>query len=309
MIGYHVYYQRDDKENHTIDYFAQLASIMFWKRHFGEIRLYCNSKFLESIKEYKLDLLYDDINVEDLNNIPYKEALTKYWSFPKIYATYQISKIESKFCILDTDLWTINKFVWDETKDFVAFHYEDYKLKFKNNPYLPEELFIDDSLINLDTIKWEELPMNCAFMYFNNTELISKWYNLCTQIMDLNKKIRTKKKDVYTLFIEQRLISAICKGNKYNYGTLIPNLYKTYHTKKIKSWEPELDHADTSNPAGGIRHIWGLKRHYNDLFFKIKLTNIIFDDLHEHFGLLEPYFDKIYIERLKILQNEISTNQ
>lgn len=308
MIGYHIYYQRDDKTNHTIDYFAQLASIMFWKKHFGEMRLYCNSKYLESIKEYKLDLLYDHINVDDLNNIPYKESLKKYWSFPKIYATNQISKIESKFCVIDTDLWTIDKFAWDESKDFVAFHYEDYKLEFKNNPYLHENIFINESLLNSDTLKWDELPLNCAFMYFNNTEMISTWYELCIKIMDLNKKAKTRKNDVYTLFIEQRLISAICKGYGYDYDTLIPNIYKTYHTRKIKSWEPELDHKDTSNPMGGIRHIWGLKRYYNDIFFKIKLTNIIFDDLHNNFGLLEPYFNKLYIERLKILQNETSIN-
>jgi hypothetical protein len=42
---------------------------LFWKKHFGPIRLYCNSKFLESISLYKLDLLYDEINVDILDNI------------------------------------------------------------------------------------------------------------------------------------------------------------------------------------------------------------------------------------------------
>ena len=308
MIGYHIFYQQEDKEFHIADYFVQLASIMFWKQNFGEIRLCCNSKFLDSIKEYNLDGLYDDINVDILNDIPYKESLKKYWSFPKIYATYQISKIESKFCVIDTDLWTPNKFTWDESKDFVAFHYEDYKLEFKNNPYLHENIFINEALLNSDNLIWDELPLNCAFMYFNNTKLISEWYDICLQVINLNKKAKTKKNDVYTLFIEQRLISAICKGYNYDYDTLIPSIYRTYHSKKIKAWEPELDHNDISTAAGCIRHVWGLKSNYNEPQFVINLTKIVFDDLHNNFGLLEPYFNKLYIERLKILQNETSIN-
>ena len=80
MIGYHIYFQRDKKSTgNLIDFSAHLASILFWKEHYGPIRLYCNSNFLESIKEYNLDVLYDEINTEILDNIPNKRSLKKYW--------------------------------------------------------------------------------------------------------------------------------------------------------------------------------------------------------------------------------------
>lgn len=298
MNGYHVYYQIKETDQHPIDYFAQLASILFWKKYFGEIRLFCNSEYLEKIKEYQLDTLYDEINVSVLDNIVHADRIEKYKVFPKIYVAQYLSNTQTGFCILDTDLWFLENVSWDLSCDFVGLNYEEFKINFKNNPYIRHTSFI-----NVD-LNWKANPINCSFMYINNRNLVDKWYSYCLSVIDSNKEVKKQIDNVYSLFIGNRLISSIASDN-YKTTTLIPNVYRTYHSKKINPWEPELS-LDPSDITSKIKHIWGLKNSYDDTNVSIKITNNIFNDIHNEFGILEPYLTKIYIERLKILQNESS---
>lgn len=301
MIGYHIYYQKNN-EISFVEISSQFASALFWKKHFGPIRLYCNSKFLESISLYKLDLLYDEINVDILDNITYdSKILSKYWSIPKLYAAKEISKSETTYCILDTDLWITNYFEWDTSKDFLAFHYETFNLKNKNNPYLIPSAFIND----YEEKDWDLMAMNCALMYINNQQMIFDWFKYADNVIKLNKTVKTKnKKDVYTLFIEQRAVTYICEKLKLNYGTFIPNIFISGLNINEDLWKPELNLLEA--PQKYIKHIWGLKKIYN--IIAVKLLTIIYNDIHSEFGFLEIDFPELYLKRLMIIQNETSIN-
>jgi hypothetical protein len=301
MIGYHIYYQKNNEIN-FVDISSQFASALFWKKNFGPIRLYCNSKFLETISLYKLDLLYDEINVDILDNITYNsKTLSKYWSIPKLYAANEISKSETTYCILDTDLWITNYFDWDTSKDFLAFHYETFDLKNKNNPYLIPSAFIDD----YKEKDWDLMAMNCAFMYINNQQMVFDWFKYADNVIKLNKTVKTKnKKDVYTLFIEQRAITYICEKLKLNYGTLIPNIFISGLSSDKELWTPKLNVSNL--PQKYIKHIWGLKKFYDSI--TLKLLDTIYNDIHSEFGFLEIDFPELYIKRLTIIQNETSIN-
>ena len=301
MIGYHIYYQKNNEIN-FVEISSQLASALFWKKYFGPIRLYCNSKFLETISLYKLDLLYDEINIDILDNITYSpKILSKYWSIPKLYAANEISKSETTYCILDTDLWITNYFEWDRSKDFLAFHYEKFDLKNKNNPYLIPSAFIDD----YEEKDWDLMAMNCAFMYINNQQMVFDWFKYADNVIKLNKTVKTKnKKDVYTLFIEQRAITYICEKLKLNYGTLIPNIFISGLSSDKEPWTPKLNVSNL--PQKYIKHIWGLKKFYDSI--TLKLLDTIYNDIHSEFGFLEIDFPDLYIKRLTIIQNETSIN-
>ena len=301
MIGYHIYYQKNNEIN-FVEISSQLASALFWKKYFGPIRLYCNSKFLETISLYKLDSLYDEINVDILDNITYSpKILSKYWSIPKLYAANEISKSETTYCILDTDLWITNYFEWDRSKDFLAFHYENFDLKNKNNPYLIPSAFIDD----YKEKDWNLMAMNCAFMYINNQQMVFDWFKYADNVIKLNKTVKTKnKKDVYTLFIEQRAITYICEKLKLNYGTLIPNIFISGLSSDKELWTPKLNVSNL--PQKYIKHIWGLKKFYDSI--TLKLLDTIYNDIHSEFGFLEIDFPELYIKRLTIIQNETSIN-
>ena len=301
MIGYHIYYQKNNEIN-FVEISSQLASALFWKKYFGPIRLYCNSKFLETISLYKLDSLYDEIIVDILDNITYSpKILSKYWSIPKLYAANEISKSETTYCILDTDLWITNYFEWDISKDFLAFHYENFDLKNKNNPYLIPSAFIDD----YKEKDWDLMAMNCAFMYINNQQMVFDWFKYVDNVIKLNKTVKTKnKKDVYTLFIEQRAITYICEKLKLNYGTLIPNIFISGLSSDKELWTPKLNVSNL--PQKYIKHIWGLKKFYDSI--TLKLLDTIYNDIHSEFGFLEIDFPDLYIKRLTIIQNETSIN-
>lgn len=303
MNGYHIYFQQD-KEIDFIDISSQFASILCWKKYFGSIRLYCNTKFLETITKYRLDTLYDEINVTCLDNVPNKKVIKKYWSYPKIYAINEIAKTDNKFCVIDTDLWIKNKISWNEDLDFVGFHFESFDLNNKNNPYLHPSKFID----NVNEQEWDMNAINCSFMYFNNQKLISEWFDYVNNVIDLNKKSyipKIHKRDSYTLFIEQRAIIYLCKKLNLNYGTLIDNVFhaglKTLTTlgkpAYVDTWVPSLDFS--LEPQKYIVHIWGLKRFYNLIDLRINLLEQIYRDIFEHFGNLEITYPEIYSDRMK----------
>jgi len=306
MIGYHIYYQQDNKEINFVEISSQFASALFWKEHFGEIRLYCNKKFLDTISKYRLDTLYDEITVISIDDILNKSKLSKFWSYPKIYSIYEISKKEPKFCVLDTDLWITNKIQIDETKDFIGFHYESFDINNPNNPYLRPDLFID----SYNEQEWVSNPMNCAFMYINNTTLAKEWFEYCNNTIKLNKKSyipKKHRKNSYTLFIEQRVITYLCDKLKLNYDTLINNVFRSgSDSKSTKSpWVPELNVLD--EPHKYIRHIWGLKLFYDTL--TITLLDTIYLDIYNTFGVLEIQFPEIYRDKLKIYTSDFIRHQ
>jgi hypothetical protein len=293
MIGYHIFYQYS-KETNFLDICSQFASALFWKKNFGPIKLYCNTEHLKMISKYQIDSIYDEINVFELDNIPYEpDILIKYWSLVKIYAASKIQ--EDKFCIIDTDLWITQPFKWNEDVDFMGFHYESFNLDNIHNPYLPPSLFLND----IRDEDWDELPINCSFIFINNKILLDKWLEFSNKVINLNKNIETNIYGAYTLFIEQRAITKICKDLNLKCIPLIDNVYKSGLDLESNVWSPPLDLSQA--PQKYIRHIWGLKRL---LHLHSKFIEVIFNDIHETFGFLEIQYPELYVERLKVLQDE-----
>jgi hypothetical protein len=177
MNGYHVFYQSKDNDDkfEEINYLIQIASILFWKKNEGKMILYCNSKYLDFIKKWGIDTLYDEINTECLDNILYKEYLNKYWSFCKIEAAFDISKKDSDFVIIDTDLWIHEPVTIDSSLQFIGYHPEQ-KLDHPENPYIDPNNFMNKE--DLQNFDWSIIPINCAFLYLNSKELVSEWYTL-----------------------------------------------------------------------------------------------------------------------------------
>ena len=139
-------------------------------------------------------------------------------------------------------------------------------------------------------------------MYINNKQLIFNWFEYINNVISLNKKPlinKKRKKDAYTLFIEQRVVTYLCKKMNLKYSSLINNKYHSgsgYTTSNVSMWEPELD--VTVEPHKFIKHIWGLKT-FNS-FKNKKILTEIYNDIHNEFGFLEMEFEQLYKERLKI---------
>lgn len=305
MNAYHVFYQsKDDSEYESINYLIQLSSILFWKKNEGQINLYCNSKFLESIKKYGLDKLYTNINTECLDNIPFQESLSKYWSFCKIHAAKEISQNEKDFVILDTDLWIHNQIFIDTNFQFIGYHSE-MKLDHPGNPYISPDNFMSSS--DLKLFDWEMTPINCAFMYLNSQELIREWWRWSVKIIKDNKDKEKKDISADTIFIEQRLLPTLANSLEMKVGTLLPNTYCPHIPSDNlgSEWTPKIGFdEDNQYMTWNIKHVWGLKGMYNDPSVRNIVIDTVLDSLDSFFSnwkesneyLLSSVMDKCYSE-------------
>ena len=61
MNAFHIYYQRETKSDEfdSINLLVQFASIKFWKKNQGEIHLYCNQTYLDTISQWGINKFYD----------------------------------------------------------------------------------------------------------------------------------------------------------------------------------------------------------------------------------------------------------
>lgn len=288
--GYHIYIQqKPDHDYSAIDHMATLASILFWKRNYGPITLFCNKEYLSTLQEYGLDSLYDNIDTTFLTTIPYQEHLSKYWSFCKTaVANMLVDKGVEEFVILDTDLWMKTKFPFDRDCGFIGYHPEEFDLSYSQNQYLHPETFVSKKVA--DQFDWTASPINCAILYLNNSHLVKEWYKWSCYIIESNKHKPNNIGSSDTLFIEQRLLPALASKLNIKVGTIQHNTYLTYvDTTKVenfgKEWSPQLGNNEWSvRCAKEIKHIWGAKRLYEDKFIRELIIKVITEQLQEVFG-------------------------
>ena len=294
MKGYHIYYQIDDEENEFeyLDFLGHLCSILFWKKNFGEIELICNQKFLEKVKFWGLEKYYNNINTELFQNIPHQDKLKIFWSFPKIYGIKYISNFEDKFCVLDTDLWIIEHIDFDKECELVGYHAELISHS-EINPYKDPKRWLQN-----DDLDWTTPPLNCAFLYFNSKELIDYWYSTVFGVIsEFNSKISENSSD--TVFIEQRLLTTICKKLNLNYTTMVENVYNPDSEKDGSEWVPQIGFTEENlKKFRNIKHIWGLKK----LFFDVDIRNMVYYTCK---SCLDYYFPGWELENQKIFNHLI----
>lgn len=299
MNAYHVFFKNKNvEEYHEINLLTNLLSCLSWKKHYGPIKLFCNEEFFDYIKIYNLDKVYDEIHVVDLNQIPYKEHLDKYWSFNKIYIAKYISQTEDKFVILDNDFYISDYYSFNWDANFIGYHFEAYDINSPDNVYLDPKIFLEEE--NYNKLNWGIPPINCAFMYFNSTNLINNWYNWVLGVIETNKDKPKNNFSSDTIFIEQRLLPTLCDALELTYETLLPNYYLQYipFNEEGYEWFPLIDsHPKYRELFNNFRHIWGMKKYYSQEKWRKKLTDIQLEDLKIHHNYSEALtnFPKIIL--------------
>lgn len=308
--GHHVYYKfnnefREIKDNKydAINVLTQLASILYWKKNYGPIRLIANQSHIDSISKYRIFEEYDGIDLYMLNKMPFKNKASEYWSFSKIFVAYELSKIHDEFCILDTDLWIKDKNLIDKGFDFHAFHKEDFDINSDANIYHDPSNWLDPEDIN--RFNWNYWPLNGAILHFKNRtdELIEHWYNKSVKIISSNREISDPEiRRRGAVFIEQRMLPVIAKKLGISYGTVKPNMYKSSLWKKnilwSNRWVPSLNsNEECVRIENEIKHIWGTKFYYNEYpDTRISMILRLLADLDSFEGIKEKYkelFDEI----------------
>lgn len=300
MTGYHVYYQtNEDGKFEAINYLVQLASIKFWKKNYGPIKLYCNQKYLESITKYGLNEEYDEIDTQFLETNPYKKYSDRYWSFCKIYLANKLAQEEESFCILDTDIW-ISEPNLITKEDVVFFHKEAFDVNYSMNPYpdpinwIKAEDYID--------YNWNVSPRNCAIICFNSNfrELIAKWLEVSMQVIEQthSKEFEFENKNSSTIFIEQRLLPTLVDKLRLTMGEIFPSVYQTTQDGTDGTeWVPRIDSSEyLTYIATAIKHIWGAKKFYDKSYIRQIVLDTTFEALIKYGDSYEPKYEKLFTE-------------
>ena len=300
ITGYHVFYQNERfGKYHEIDLLVQLTSALFWKKTYGPIKLYCNERFLETLKSYNLDKCYDEINTELLENIPYKSYLSKYWSFCKLHAIKHISQSEDSFVILDTDLFVKKDLKLDFTKDLIVYHQEVFKEDQEQKTYMPPKTFLSPNQIK--GYNWDILPANAAFLYLNNKKLIDSWYSWAVEVIENNKDKEKLPYSADTVFIEQRLLPTLADKMGINIDFVFNSVYKTWvdGVDDLSEWEPKLNSTkELQFRMDNSRHVWGLKNNYRFKDIRQLIIYSAVSSLREGFDmhLIENLHSKLFNE-------------
>lgn len=289
LNGYHTFFTHPTtrvQKYWPIDALAQLTSALFWKHHFGPIHLSCDHQHLHSLRIYGIDKVYDTIDTTLIERIPAVDS--RYWAFSKIALAKEIASVsDHPFAIIDTDLWL--KFIpstWNPEAGLQCLHYENFDEDYTFNPYPNPSVFLP---IDTTGLKWKTLPLNCAFTYLNSSQLINEWYQLAKEVIDGNKGKEGMGCAREMVFIEQRAISELAFNMGLVVDTIIPSVFQTQIPVGIPNlpnpWLPALNSSPLLiNIEKCVRHIWGMKKEYDDINVRVSVVKTIFNDIDQVLG-------------------------
>jgi hypothetical protein len=287
ILGIHVFEQRGPIEWEEQMLAVNLLSALSWKKHHGKIHLYTNEKYLETLKKWGIDKVYDKIDTTTLSQIPDRLNSEDYWAFGKIHVSGEVSE---PFVLLDTDLWINGPLNLDKSKDFIGYHFENFDEKHPNSPYINFDSLIPEKWLG----RWDKniMPINTALIWFNNESLKNEWIEVAKEIalQENQPKIEDPLKVRKMVLIEQRLIPMLAYERKLKYSTFIEPIYQSHLIGCMdgSEWDPNVKewNSEMISKFSKIRHIWGNKKYFNK---HIDLKKIIFNTILKDF---EPYKEK-----------------
>lgn len=299
--GYHVYYSypstKPESIYEPINILVQLASALHWKKFFGSINLYCNDSHLISLQEYGINAVYDKIDLELINNMPHVDG--RYWAFSKIYLAQHLLKTQSNLTLIDTDLWVSEiPPTFDPTLAAQGLHFEVFDEEHPYSPYI-NPIYFDFGPSGFD---WDVLPINTAFLYLSDAELVNEWYEHCLAIIAANINTEDYGGSREMVFLEQRLLPTLAKFRGKKIDTLLPVSFNTclpIDGKEIGNpWYPPFDSSiELTKFETLIKHVWGRKRHYDEKPIRTSIVKAVIFDLNKNFTSVElerfkPLVDK-----------------
>lgn len=296
MLGVHVYWTKPQLEKDKINYFydsitlertftlskfTTILSALWWKKLNGPIKLFTDKEGLELYKKHKMDLLYDEIDVETLDNY---EGNPKLWTAGKIYC---MGIQELPFCFLDNDLIIREKLnIGDLKKDVGFTHWElprgdEYELR--------NETLESSSIKSSLPLNFNTLVTNTSFFFINN----QSFQKILLEEHYLNYKIRSADIDTSIwMYTDQIIPSQIIRHIGLTYFTIdnrlhIPhssqmtNDYLSFTDPNFKFQEriteiPTWVMMENSNAKKyNYEHLWVFKAHIvkNDSSFNERIES------------------------------------
>jgi hypothetical protein len=303
-LGIHVFEQHEILEWEIELVTFNLLSALSWKRFHGPIHLYCNKTYLETLKKWGVDCVYDYINVDLLENKPDGIDYNQYWAFSKIITIRNLIEKEKSFTLIDNDLWLRKPLSFSEDHDVMMYHEEEFDINFEKNIYVDFDYMIDDNLKDFKLDK-NTLPTNAALLHVKSPNVLIEWVDSCFETAKYNfgKTQSNEHTSTKMCFVEQRLLPMILRKGGYTYSTFISQKYLTQMVdfQDGSEWYPRLENSTIEEQIkfDNIKHIWGLKKVFHIENIRQMILNVTLNDLTQYEIKDKPYVELI----IKLVQS------
>jgi hypothetical protein len=193
-----------------------ILSILYWKKYNGPIKLYTDNIGLNFYQQYNIDKLYNDINIEILNNYTHIDP-AYFWTSGKIHC---LQFENEPFTFIDQDFIVREKLPeYTQNADLTIGHWEiprGYyyftKKQFKNEIIhyeLPKDYNVN---------AW--IP-NTSFMCVNNLELIKEYVSEHSKMIDTTDDVP----EWFWLLTDQGVLGYCFRSGKYKIDTLTDKVF------------------------------------------------------------------------------------
>jgi hypothetical protein len=261
MLRGHVFSTTRDISSHTYDvpdYQAlyTILSALRWKYHNGPIKLYTDSVGLSFYKQLGVLDMYDEVNIEFLNNIPPVDPAL-FWTSGKIQA---LVNEQAPFVFLDQDFIVRDEVPeslykgdigighWEIPRGHYYFTEEQWQREINHMPF-PKNYNIN------------AYSPNTSFLYFSNNKVIEEY-------VDWHKKMITSDgnqiPEWFWLATDQGILGHVIREGKYNTTTLTDRVFladNDYGNKDTQNqglseqWYYPMSH-DKEKDKLDWEHVW-----------------------------------------------------
>lgn len=272
IIGYHAYrnYGPLPIAHDPLLLAVQALSAISWKRLFGTIHLVCDRNTADSYPDWLLGL-YDSIDTEAVCNW---DDNPMWWVTAKLaVAEKYLSKHAG--AIVDTDLWFVSR--PDNllaSNEFTGLHYEDFDEHSNDTPYANPVLFHTDLSLPFDS-----MPINTALLHCSKPALMSNWVEHARTIISFHQTLPLGGSRE-AIFVEQRLLAALCKQQDVRVETVLPSIFMTQYPENevgFESWRMK-DEQLHDERLSCLRHLWGMKKELHLPEVRNRLTRQLLED-------------------------------
>lgn len=302
-LGLHIYDQNSDISWLEEVLIFNLISALSWKKYMGPIHLYCNTRYLNTLRKWNLHLVYDYINTDILDNKPNEIDYSQYWAFCKLLV---MNEVKPPFTQVDTDLYLRLPIKLDD--DIIMFHEENFSLDFHRNIYIEPDLLVPNEIKEMNFDK-SVLPTNTALLHIKDNSFINEWVELSKEIAVYNKDVKIENPSIKMCFVEQRLLPMILKKKNLNYSLILKSIFQSHEieAQNGSEWIPNPFELKNSDPNefkifDGIKHLWGIKKMFHIPNIRNLIMSICLDDLLQYNIDYKPY-GKLFIKLKKKYKN------
>jgi hypothetical protein len=255
-----------------------ILSILRWKQLNGPIKLYTDTTGLNFYKQYDIDYLYDEINIEVLNNYAEVDA-AHFWTSGKIHCL----QFETQpFTFLDQDFIVRNKLPRIcEENDIVIGHWEIPRGYY----YFTKDQF-EKEITHYklpETYNPNAWIPNTSFLCINNLEIIKEYVAEHKKMVTTNDQVP----EWFWLLTDQGVLGQCFRDGRYKVDSLTDRVFlsdsdygdlKSRNQGLSEAWYLPLKHDSEKDRICEWEHVWLAKVVYGKDPNKMLLDCVRFYD-------------------------------